>query len=138
MMTLVTSVLLAANDAGPGGGGQAGGGGFSPIQSWDGCLVDGVPTLKCAEILFGNLLFMSSTFIVLVLFVMFIIGAFNYLTSFGNPEKIQSARNTFMFAIIGLIVFVSAYLILFIIDFLFLGGKGLIFNFNVTPNGAGP
>lgn len=138
MMTLLTSVLLAANDAGPGGGGTTGGGGFSPIQSWDSCLVDGVPTLKCAEILFGNLLFMSSTFIVLVLFVMFIIGAYTYLTSFGNPEKMQTARSTFTFAVIGLIVFVSAYLILFIIDFLFLGGKGLIFNFNVTPNGAGP
>ncbi len=116
-----------------------------PLQDWgerqadgtinpnSGCLVDGVPTLECAEILFGNLLFMASAFVGLILFVMFVIGSFNYLTSFGDAEKMQSARNTFTYAVIGVVVFVSAGLILFIIDFLFLGGQGKIFNFDITP-----
>lgn len=116
----------------------------NPIQNWgttnsdgtinpnSGCLVDGVPTLSCLEIVFGNLLFMSSAFVVLVLFIMFVWGAFTYLTSLGDPEKMQSAKNTFTYAIIGLVVFVSAGLILTIIDFLFLGGQGKIFEFDIA------
>lgn len=109
-----------------------------PIRDWEGggdptksCVIDGVPTLKCLEIVFGNILFMASAFVVLILFVMFVIGSFNYLTSFGDAEKMTNARNTFTYAIIGLVLFVSAGLIMFIIDFLFLGGKGAIFNFSL-------
>lgn len=113
-----------------------------PIRDWSdaanpdnsGCVVDGVPTLQCLEIVFGNLLFMASAFVVLILFIMFIIGSFNYLTSFGDQEKMTNARNTFTYAIIGLVLFVSAGLILVVIDFLFLGGQGKIFEFSI----AGP
>jgi hypothetical protein len=96
-----------------------------------GCIVDGVPTLKCLEIVFGNLLFMASAFVLVILFVMFIYGSFRYLTSLGDQEKMTEARNTFTYAIIGLVLFVSAALILFIIDQLFLGGQGKIFEFKI-------
>lgn len=118
---------------------------LAQIQDWydpeaddpgnSGCLVDGVPTLECLEIVFGNFLFMASALVVLVLFVMFLIGSFNYLTSLGEPEKMQNAQNTFKFALIGLVVFLGSYLILFLIDVLFLGGQGQIFEFNIPgPN----
>ncbi|MCX7997057.1 MAG: pilin [Patescibacteria group bacterium] len=111
-----------------------------PIREWyddpsnpgnSGCMVDGVPTLKCAEIVFTNLLVMASGLVILILFIMFVIGAFNYLTSLGDEEKMTNARNTFTYAIIGLVVFVSAGLILWIIDILFLGGQGRIFEFRI-------
>lgn len=95
------------------------------------CLIDGVPTLKCLEIVFSNILTISSAIIILVLFIMFIVGAFTYLTSFGNPEKVKKAQGTFKYAIIGLVLFVSTYLILRIIDFLFLGNTGAIFRFEI-------
>lgn len=101
------------------------------VSQWGNCVVDGVPTFGCLEIVFGNILFMSSVFIVLTLFIMFIVGSFNYLTSFGNPEKVKKAQGTFRLALIGFIIFVSAYLIMTIIDNLFLGGKGTIFQFNI-------
>ncbi|PIQ72229.1 hypothetical protein COS50_02215 [Candidatus Roizmanbacteria bacterium CG03_land_8_20_14_0_80_35_26] len=98
------------------------------------CIVDGVPTLKCFEVVFGNILFMASAFVVLVLFIMFVVGAFRYLTSFGNAEKVKKAQGTLKYALIGFILFISAYLILNIIDIIFLGGKGNIFKFNLgTP-----
>lgn len=108
---------------------------LAQIQDWDSCLVDGVPTLQCLEILFGNILFMASMGIMLVLFTMFVYGAFMYLTSLGEQEKMQKARNTFTYAIIGLVVFVSAYLIMFTIDMLFLGGEGKIFQIRVGIDG---
>lgn len=103
------------------------------IRDWEdsGCMVNGVPTLKCFEVVVGNLLIMTSAFVLLVLFIMFVIGSFKYLTSLGNPEQVESAKNTFKWAIIGLIVYVSAYLILNIIDILFLGGQGDIFRFTL-------
>ena len=103
------------------------------LNPWGSCVVDGVPTLKCLEVVFGNILIMSSAFIVLILFVMFVVGAFRYLTSFGNAEKVKKAQGTLRYALIGFILFVSSYLILNIIDIIFLGGQGKIFKFEISP-----
>ncbi len=114
---------------------------FAQIRNWDDpngdgnkddtCLIDGTPTLKCLEVVFANLLFMSNVLILMVLFVMFVIGSFKWLTSLGDPEKVSSAQGTFKWAIIGLIVYISSYLILRIIDILLLGGQGKIFMFQI-------
>jgi len=109
------------------------------IQNWDtvdpvtntSCMVDGVPTLKCFEIVFGNILFMASGLIVLVLFIMFVMGSFSYLTSLGNPEKIKKAQGTLKYALVGFILFISSFLILKIIDVLFLGNSNKIFQFTI-------
>lgn len=102
------------------------------IKDWDPtCIVDGVPTLKCLESVFSNVLSMVTAFIILVLFIMLVVGAFNYLTSFGNPEKVKKAQGTLKFALIGFIIFMASYLILRIIDWAFLGGAGKIFKFEI-------
>lgn len=110
------------------------------IKDWtntttgESCVVDGVPTLKCLEIVFGNILYMSSFFIIIVLFIMFVVGSFRYLTSFGNAERIKKAQGTLKYALIGFILFVSAFLILTIIQTLFLGKGGAnLFEFNIGP-----
>jgi len=102
---------------------------YAQIKEWDqsptggpSCVVDGVPTLKCLEIVFGNILYMASFFIIIVLFIMFVVGSFKYLTSFGNAEAIKKAQGTLKYALIGFILFVSAFLIMTIIQTLFLGG----------------
>ncbi len=114
---------------------------FAQIRNWDdpngdkntddSCLIDGVPTLKCLEVVFANLLFMTNALILIVLFIMFVIGSFKWLTSLGDTDKVQSAQNTFKWAIIGLVVYISSYLILRIIDVLLLGGEGKIFMFQI-------
>lgn len=101
------------------------------VSEWDDCVVDEVPTLKCLEVVFGNIIFMSTGLIILALFIMFIIGAFQYITSIGNPERIKKAQGTLKFALFGFILFMSAFLILKIIDVLFLGGVGKIFKFEI-------
>lgn len=105
------------------------------IRDWDepgsSCLVNGVPTLKCLEVVTGNLLFISNVLILLALFVMLVIGSIKYLISLGNPDKIEEAKKTFTWAIIGLIVYSSSFLILFTIDQLFLGGKGTLFKLQI-------
>jgi hypothetical protein len=94
-------------------------------------MVDGVPTLKCFEVVFQNILNIASALIIVVLFVMLINGAFNYLTSLGNPEKLKKAQGTLRYAVIGLVIFLAAFLILNVIDVLFLGGHGNLFRFKI-------
>jgi hypothetical protein len=97
-----------------------------------GCVVDGVPTLKCLEVLFQNLIFLAGASVVLILFVMLVIGAFSYLTSAGDQEKIAGAKKTITYAFVGLILFMSSYLILNIIQTLFIGPNGpSLFNFKI-------
>jgi len=43
--------------------------------------------------------------------VMIIVGGFRYVTSAGNPESLKSARNTILYAIVGLIVVALAQII---------------------------
>jgi len=109
---------------------------WGPATGTGECMVDGVPTLKCFEVVFQNILFISSALIVVVLFIMLVVGAFHYLTSLGNPEKLKKAQGTLRYAIIGLVIFMSAFLILKVIDTLFLGGCGNIFIFQIGTDSA--
>lgn len=95
------------------------------IKPWpDDCQVNEVPTLKCLETVFANILVASTALIVVTLFIMFIIGSLQYLTSGGNPEKVKKAQGTLRYAVVGTTVFICAFLLLTIIDVLFLGGFG--------------
>jgi hypothetical protein len=95
------------------------------------CVVDGVPTLKCLEVVYGNVLYVSSALVLLVLFIMLIYGGFTYLLSMGESAKVQKGQKILTWANIGLIVFAGSYLILLIIDVAFMGGQGKIFRFNL-------
>lgn len=107
------------------------------LQNWDdpdpdkSCVVDGVPTLKCLEIVYGNILYVSSALVLLVLFIMIVYGGFTYLLSMGESAKVQKGQKILTWAIIGLVVFAGSYLILLIIDVAFMGGQGKIFRFNL-------
>lgn len=48
----------------------------------------------------------------IVLFVMFIIGGFKYLTSGGDAKAVEAAKKTLTYAIAGLVVLVLAVIIL--------------------------
>ena len=108
------------------------------VNEWDttgtgngGCMVDGVPTLQCFEVVFGNILNMASSLIIVALFIMLVVGAFHYLTSLGNPEKLKKAQGTLRYAVVGLVIFLASFLILNVIDTLFLGGQGNLFKFKI-------
>ena len=77
------------------------------------CLYQGdVATFKCFEPLFKNLV---STVLALAgvgLFVMLVVGGFSFLLSGGDQKKLDGAKGTVTHAILGLVIIVSAYLIL--------------------------
>jgi len=94
-----------------------------------------VPTLKCVEVVFEILLFYSSILIMTGFFLMMVVGGMRYLTSGGNPEKLKKAQATLRWGVVGTLIFASAFLILQIIDVLFLGGAGKLFKFEIPSFG---
>jgi heme O synthase-like polyprenyltransferase len=86
-----------------------------PVKDWGSCLVggsDGVATLACVPILLINLINALIAFAGIV--AMFIIAwsGFKYITSRGDQARLDSARKTFLWAVVGLIfIFFSYFLV---------------------------
>jgi len=109
---------------------------FAQVQEWGECVVDGVPTLQCLEVVYSNILYISGGILMMILFVMLVYGAFTYLTSMGDSAKMQNGQKIITWAIIGVVIYAASYLVLLIIDVAFLGGKGNIFKLNIPGPGG--
>lgn len=72
---------------------------------------EGLPDVQATDAAFNGALEQAFTFIgaFAVLFVIF--GAFRYMTSDGDASKLQQAKNTILYAIVGLLVAVFAFVI---------------------------
>lgn len=102
------------------------------MKSWAGvqCIktiggVD-VPTLKCLEGIYRQILGVIVSLGLLALFLMLIVGGFRYLTAGGDPKAATSAKQTMTYAIMGVALMALAYLIFRIIEY-FTGVKLTIF-----------
>lgn len=73
---------------------------------------NGVATLKFLEIIFSNVVSAAIALAGIVLFVMFLIGGFRFITSGGDPKATEAARGTLTHAVLGLVVILLAFLIL--------------------------
>ena len=51
------------------------------------------------------------SFVGVILFVLFIYGAFIWMTAEGNDEKVKKAKSTIKGAVIGLVITLAAYAI---------------------------
>ena len=72
----------------------------------------GVATISSLETLFRNFVQSLVSISAVALFLMFIVGGFSFLFSGGDPKKTEQAKGTLTNAVIGLVVIVSAYLVL--------------------------
>lgn len=75
-----------------------------------------VATIQGLECLIANVFTVILTIIGLAGFVMFIWGSFTWMLSGGNPKGVENARNTMMFAVVGLIVALSGFILLNLIS----------------------
>lgn len=81
------------------------------------CLANGdVAQIKCLEPLFASVVSVVTSLAGILFFIMLLIGGFRYLLAGGDPKKIESAKGTLTAAILGLILIVSSYLILRLIE----------------------
>lgn len=85
---------------------------------WSGCFADSVPnaekvaTIQCLVPMFTNVVQAIMALTGVALFVMLVVGGFNFLLSGGDPKKLEAARGTLTGAIIGLVVIVLSFLII--------------------------
>ena len=75
-----------------------------------------IPTIKCFEVVFKNILTVVVSLAVVALFVMLTIGGFKYLTSGGDQKATASAQQTMTYAIAGIALMAVAYIIFRIIE----------------------
>lgn len=71
-----------------------------------------VATIRCLEPLFKNIVQAVVALAGVALFVMLLIGGFHFLFSGGDQKKLEAARGTMTGAIIGIVIIVTAFLIL--------------------------
>jgi len=91
-----------------------------PVQaqasSWEqinaNCVVDGVATIQGIGCMLANVFSVVLTLIGLAGFVMIIYAAFIMLTSAGKSQQVEKSKNTITFAIIGIVLALSAFIII--------------------------
>ena len=101
-LTLATTKLVFANQA------------MAQTKAWEEktCQIGGVATIQGVACLIANVLSVTLSLIGLAGFIMLIIGSIRWLISGGNAQNIESARKTITFAIIGLVVALSSFMIM--------------------------
>ena len=84
-------------------------------REWSDSSGDSPAQLKDLEAVFDNLVNVILGFAGIALFIMLLVGGFQYMTAGGDPKKAEMAKKTLTSAIVGLVLIVLAYLILVII-----------------------
>ncbi len=84
--------------------------------TWSGVCVStenpDVATIQGLQCLLANVLSVSLTLLGIAGFVMIVIGALRWLFLGGNTQDVEGAKKTMTFAVIGIIVALSAFIIL--------------------------
>ena len=87
---------------------------LSPVNAapWGGCVIEEAATLQCLVPMFERIVQGILALSGVALFVMLVIGGYNFLLSGGDQKKLETARSTITTAILGLVIMVIAYLII--------------------------
>lgn len=80
------------------------------------CNPGGVATLQCFEDIFRNILQSIIPLAGLAAFVLLLMGGFKYLSSAGDPKKVQEATGMITGTIIGIAVAVGVWFIFKLIE----------------------
>lgn len=80
---------------------------------WTACLENGdVATLACIPIIIKNLITAALVFAGAVALILLIIGGAKYITSKGDPAKVESAKKTITWTLVGLVlIFLSFFIV---------------------------
>lgn len=82
------------------------------------CLKDGVPTLKCALVVFDRVIEWAFILAGTVAVIFIIWAGIQYIRSGGDQKQVQGARNTLTYAIIGLVLILLSFFIIYVISYL--------------------
>jgi hypothetical protein len=93
---------------------------YAQTTVWSGVCVSGpnndVATIQGLECLIANIFTVIITLIGLAAFVMLIVGSVRWLTSGGNSSSLDTAKKTMTYAIFGIIIALSAFIVINLIS----------------------
>lgn len=75
-----------------------------------------VATIQGLQCLMANVLRVAITIIGLIAFIIFIISSFQILLSGGNSKGVEAAKGSMTYAVVGIVVALSAFIILGILS----------------------
>ena len=76
----------------------------------------GVASIQCLVPLVTNIIRAVVSLGAVALFIMLLVGGFNFLFSAGDQKKLEAARGTVTQAIVGIVIMSLAYLIILTIE----------------------
>ncbi len=88
-----------------------------PTPVVEGCLIDNITTLNCIPNYFQRIVNFALMFAGVVALIFIIHAGLKFVISSGDPKRVEDARNTFVYAIIGLIIVLFAFLVINIVSF---------------------
>lgn len=84
-------------------------------MDWSSCSYNGVATIGCIPPLIANLVYWLVLLVGTIAVIFIIIGGIRFIVSGGDAKKLEGARKTVVFAVLGLIiVFLSFFIVNFI------------------------
>jgi len=82
------------------------------FKDWGDCVKNGAATIGCIPVVFSNFLTALLMFAGLFALSIFIYAGYKYINSAGDPKKLEGARNTLIYGIVGLIVIIFSFFII--------------------------
>jgi hypothetical protein len=105
-------------------------------QQWSAdCIVNGVATLRCIPDLFQNVINGALMFVGVTAIVMLIYGGIKFINSGGDQKQTTEARKILTFAILGVILVLGSFAIIYFIGFL-TGSSDCITNLDNIKTGG--
>lgn len=87
-------------------------------QNWGDCVSDtGVATLQCIPVVFSNIITFALIASGIVALIFIIYSGFKLVTSGGDQKKVEGARKTLTWAIIGLVLILLSFFIVNIVGY---------------------
>jgi biotin transporter BioY len=86
-------------------------------MEWGDCVKDGVPSLTCIPTVFSNVVRAALVFAGATAGFLIVFAGIKFVTSGGDPKQVASARQLLTYAIIGLVVVLSSFAIIFFISY---------------------
>ena len=91
------------------------------FQDWNtvvaGCVQDGVATLRCVPAVFGNVVSSLLIFVGIVAAFIIVWAGIKFINSGGDAKQVASARQIMTYAIIGVVLVLCSFAIIYFVGF---------------------
>ncbi len=89
------------------------------FQVWGSCVdSNNVATLKCIPVVFHNVVAAALLFVGIVTAFLIVMAGTQFIMSGGDPKQVDAARKTLTYAIMGLVLVLCSFGIIYFIGYL--------------------